>query len=71
MVATGAADLPARRLYARLNFRLTGEREVVPGLRVAEGHHLTGHRAPGTGAGLATTGPAGPSVGWRAVPAVG
>ncbi|MGW0503432.1 GNAT family N-acetyltransferase [Micromonospora sp. NPDC003241] len=36
VVATGAANLPARRLYERLDFRLIGEREVIPGLRIAE-----------------------------------
>jgi ribosomal protein S18 acetylase RimI-like enzyme len=35
-VATGAANAPARRLYERLGFELTGEREVLPGLRIAE-----------------------------------
>ncbi|WP_431726982.1 GNAT family N-acetyltransferase [Verrucosispora sp. TAA-831] len=39
VVATGAANLPARRLYERLDFRLIGEREVIPGLRIAEYAH--------------------------------
>ncbi|MFA9428838.1 GNAT family N-acetyltransferase [Egicoccus sp. AB-alg2] len=33
-VATGAANLPARRLYESLGFVVTGETEPVPGLRV-------------------------------------
>jgi ribosomal protein S18 acetylase RimI-like enzyme len=32
LVATGSGNTPARRLYARLGFRETGEREVAPGL---------------------------------------
>ncbi len=35
-VATGAANAPARRLYERLGFTLTGEREAAPGLLIAE-----------------------------------
>jgi ribosomal protein S18 acetylase RimI-like enzyme len=35
-VATGAANAPARRLYERLGFTLTREREAAPGLLIAE-----------------------------------
>lgn len=34
-VATGRANLPARRLYERLGFALAAEREVQPGLWLA------------------------------------
>jgi ribosomal protein S18 acetylase RimI-like enzyme len=36
VVSTGAANEPARTLYERRGFRLVREREVVPGLWIAE-----------------------------------
>ena len=36
LVSTGAANVPAITLYERRGFRLVREREVVPGLAVAE-----------------------------------
>lgn len=36
VVSTGALNTPARALYQREGFHLTGEREVAPGLRVVD-----------------------------------
>ena len=36
LVATGAANAPARRLYERRGFRVAREREVAPGLVIVE-----------------------------------
>jgi ribosomal protein S18 acetylase RimI-like enzyme len=39
VVATGRDNAPARALYARLGFRPTGDREVLPGLWVSGFRH--------------------------------
>jgi GNAT superfamily N-acetyltransferase len=38
-VSTGRDNMPARRLYERLGFTCTGEKEVIPGLWIARYIH--------------------------------
>lgn len=52
-VSTGRANLPARSLYERLGFGLVGDREVLPGLWVADYASVPAlHGAGAAGVGL-------------------
>ena len=51
-VSTGAANVPARRLYESIGFRLVDEIEPVPGLRVSRYRYPTPPRST-----MAATGP--------------
>ncbi len=45
-VSTGSANTPARALYARLGFDVTGTDEVLPSLWVTRFAHRVGHDCP-------------------------